>query len=553
MKIKNAAGQWTDINRNNYDEHVGNTVIKLGEGIGCVKTDDESAHEILKTAITGTDGIYTYYYFLMNLGMNRNKTTYIINESAYTVLLKGEFAITIDDSIQEGLPVFDMADLEGSRDNELSGGSLRADMDYNLIASEYFNVYSFSKYNNDYFYFDPDTMRWQVLKGYDDYNILISKKNRNYIQRDKRQIMDSMQIYLHDLKTVRVDRNKLLFKNNKVLDIMTRKVSDFDGSEFILNSLNANWYDNAHDIPVPNLYMTKVLQDLTGLNVYKTEVEDRRYRDLLIYIGYMLTDMQKQNGLMMFGKSQNGKSTLAALVTHIKGSGFKPAINPLINDVHYLSGFYNERILFFDELKPVDVTDKFISIFNQLLGDDEQSIREMNKAPRKVSTNFTAMITVNEISDRFVNYRALLRRVKIMNSTFPVITNLDPSINLNDELRKQDNVDWLANIAIRRFIDNDYRIDNLFVADMAKWIYELNHVAKSYLDVLIKEGYIDEDLQFIKDDSIFKMEQSQVNDLNKQLGYRGDIAVFDEQINIVFQFVLGTNDMSCVNGGITWR
>ena len=230
-----------------------------------------------------------------------------------------------------------------------------------------------------------------------------------------------------------------------------------------------------------------------------------------------------------------------------------PAISPLLTDVHYLSGFFNERILFFDELKPVEVTDKFISIFNQLLGDDEQSIREMNKAPRKVSTNFTAMITVNEISDRFVNYRALLRRVKIMNSTFPVITNLDPSINLNDELRKQDNVDWLANIAIRRFIDNDYRIDNLFVADMAKWIYELNHVAKSYLDVLIKEGYIDEDLQFIKDDSIFKMEQSQVNDLNKQLGYRGDIAVFDEQINIVFQFVLGTNDMSCVNGGITWR
>ena len=553
MKIKDPVGKWVNVNKTTYENFLGPTECQLGEGVGCIKTDDPRAEERIKSAVTGSDGVFTYYYFMMTLGANKNKTTYIINEHAYTILLKGETPINIDDNMSEGLPVFHISALEGDKENSMSGGSFGTELDYNLLASEYFGAYSFVRYNDEVYYFHPQKFRWQILKTYDDYNILISAKNRNYVQKDKRQIMDSMQIYLDQLENKTLNKDLLLFKNNKVLNIVTREVTDFDGSQFILKSLNANWYESASEIPEPDYYMTKVLKDLTGMNIYKTEVEERRYEDLLTYLGYILTDMQKQNGLMMFGKSQNGKSTLAALMTHIKGSGFKPAIGPLINDAFYTSGFYNERILFFDELKPVEVTDKFISVFNQLLGDEKQSIREMQKSPRTVNTNFTAIITVNELSAEFVTYRALLRRVKIMNSTFPVVTNLTPTLNLNDALREQHNVDWLANTAIRKFMNNDYRIDNLFVDDMSNWIYKLNPIARKYLKMLIADKYINEDLKLIVSEEVFKTEQSQLSDLHIHFKYTGDVAVFDEQINIVFQFVLGLNDLSCVNGGITWR
>lgn len=552
MRIKNSLGKWIEVGRKNYEEHIGATVCDLGEGTMCIKTDNPSAKDMLKTQVVGHDDVYSYYYFTTDLSRSKNGTAHVIDGYKYVIMLKGEAPIDIDETVSEGLPLFSMTMLEGDRNNEIEGGS-NSEMDYNLIAAEYFGAYSYAKYNEEYYYFNTIRQRWQILRSYDDYNILISQKNRNYIQKDKRQIMDSMQIYLSELESKTLNRNLLLFQNNKVFNIMSGEVTDFDGSQFILNSLNANWHENINDIPEQSYYLKKVLNDLTGVNIYKTEVEDKRYEDLLIYLGYILTDMQKQSGLMMFGKSQNGKSTLAALITHIKGSGFKPAIAPLLSDAHYTSGFYNDRVLFFDELKPVEVTDKFISIFNQLLGDDEQSIRELNKAPRTVRTNFTAIITVNEISHQFVTYRALLRRTKIMNSTFPVVTNLPPSLNLNDELRKQDNLDWLANTAIRKFIKNDYRIDNLFVSDMAEWIYKLNPTAKKYLDMLRLEGYINEAFELIVEEHIFKTEHSQQEMLHKQLAYSGDLTVFDEQINIALQFVLGINDMTSVGGNITWR
>lgn len=553
MKIKDTFDKWVDVTRGNYEEFLGETTVNLGEGVGVVKTDDPDAAERLKTAVTGTDGTFNYYYYYMNLGKNKNGTAYIINGYAYTILMKGETPIEIDDNMAEGLPVFKIAYLENQDSEEGFEGSSRQEHDYNLLAYEYFGAYSFVKYNEEIYYFHPEKYRWQLLKEYPDYNILISLKNKNYVQRDKRQIMDSMQIYLHQLEPVSLNKNLLLFKNNKVLNIITQEVTEFDGTQFILNTLNANWYELESEIPAYDYYLDKLLRDLAGWNIYRTPVEEKRYHDLLRYLGYIFTDMQKQNGLMLYGKSQNGKSTLAALAVHIKNSGFKPAIQPLLNDVHYISGFYNDRILFFDELKKDHVTDKFVSVFNQLLGDDRQSIRPLNHAPITVDTNFTAMITVNEISDEWVTYRALLRRIKIMKSTFQVVTNLPPNVNLNDELRKQNNVDWLANTAIRSFIANNYRIDNLFVDDMSELIYKQNLTARKYLDILKELKYIDDGLNLIVDTETFKSEQSQINHLNKDLKYVGDLTTFDEQINIVFQFVLGINDMSCVNGGITWR
>lgn len=550
MKIKNPMNKWVDINKTNYDEYIGLTVCQLGESVGCIKTDDPNAPERLKTSITGIEGVYTYYYFLMNLGANKNKTSYIIDNHAYTVLLKGECPIEITDDMVEGLPVFSLDFLENK---EVGSTGSFSELDYNLLAREYFESFSYVKYNDDFYYFHPNKFRWQLLKEYEDYNILISLKNRNYLSRDKRQIKDSMQIYLDTLENKTLNKNLLLFKNNKVLDIISGDVTEFDGTAFILKGLNANWYEHDRDIPKPGFYMEKVLKDLTGWNIYKTPAVEKRYNDLLTYIGYILTDMQKQNGLMMFGKSQNGKSTLAALIVYIKNSGFMPDINPLINDIHYTSGFFNERVLFFDELKPIMITEKFVGIFNRLLGNQRLSVREMGKSPRTVNTNFTAIMTVNEISEEFVTYRALLRRIKIMTSTFPVVANLPPDINLTDELMKQETVDWLANISIRKFKGNAFRIDNLFTEDIADWIYKLNKVAKRYLKQLQQEGYIDKHLQLIKDSNTFKMEQSQLTDLHLHFKWTGDIAVFDEQMNIVFQFVLNMNDMSCVNGGITWR
>jgi hypothetical protein len=550
MKIKNPINKWVDINKTNFDEYIGVTVCQLGESIGCIKTDDLDAAERLKTAITGTDGVSTYYYFLMTLGANKNKTSYILGNHAYTILLKGEYPIEITADLAENLPIFNIEFLE----DKVEGASgSHSELDYNLLAREFYESYSYVRYNGEIYFFHPSKFRWQMLSGYDDYNILISLKNRNYVRRDKSQIMDSIQIYFDALVDRTLNKNLLLFKNNKVLDLVSNKVSDFDGSQFILKGLNANWYEHIADIPLPGFYLTKVLKDLTGCNIYKTSAEDRRHSDLLTYIGYMLSDLQKQNGLMMFGKSQNGKSTLASLITHVKNSGFMPEVKPLLNDIHYTSGFFNERVLFFDELKPALVDEKFVGTFNKLIGNQKLSIRSMNSKPTTVNTNFTAVITVNEISSEFVTYRALLRRVKIMTSTFPVVTNLPPDINLLDELIKQESVDWLANTCIRKFQANKFRIDNLFKKDIADWIYKLNKTAKKYLKLLMNDKYIDKDLNLLVAPRTFKMEQSQLSNLHKQFKWMGDISTFDEQLNIVFQFVLNMGDVSCVNGGITWR
>ena len=365
--------------------------------------------------------------------------------------------------------------------------------------------HSFKRYNDDYYFFHPLKFRWQTLRNYDDYNILISLENRNYVRRDKTQIMDSLQIYLDELTNISIDKDLLLFENNKVLNIMTREVTDFDGSQFILKSINANWYEDEKDIPKKDFYLTKVLNDLCNINDYSKEADHQRKKDLIIYLGYMLTEMQKQSGLVLFGKAQNGKSTVARLISIIKGSSFNIEVNNLVNDGFYMSGFYNERILFIDELKPKMVTEEFVSKFNKLLGNTHHSVRPMQKEPRTVYTNFTAIITANEVSPQFFTNRALLRRIKIMNSMFPVVTNLPPDINLDDELQKSHNKDWLTNIAIRSFMDNNYSIDNLFTEDIKWWIGTNNDIAERFVKLLVSDGLIDDDYEIIDKDDYYSV------------------------------------------------
>lgn len=536
---------WINLTEYNYKEYIGlNCFVKLEQGIMAVKTEDPNP--VFDSHITGIDDRFVYFYFIHDLAKQNNGKTIIYNDYVYTYMLRGEAPITISEDILDKLPVF-------KTPNELRKEE-KEKLDYNLIAQSYFLNNDYKKYNDDIYYFHPHKGRWCPLKTYDDYNILISLKDRTYLKRDKTQIIDSMAIYLDTLVNEEINEDLLLFKNDIVFNIKTKESFPFDGKMFILNSMEANWYEDEDKIPKADYYLDKVLKDICGINDYSSEVEEQRLKDFIIYIGYMLTEMHKQSGITLFGKSQNGKSTMARLISKIKNSSFNVDVNAFVNDKFYMSGFYNERILFIDELKPKQVDDAFISAYNKLLGGNSHSIRPMQKEPRTVKTNFTTIITANEISPKFFTNRALLRRNKIMNSMHPVVTNLDPKINLDDEVQKQNNMDWLANHSIRMFIENDYRIDNLFIHDIRTWIYEYNKIANKFLNQLQKDGLIDENNNPY-DVSDFKISVSQLDNIYEDLGLNtdNDPTYIDEQITIALHYVLAMNDMNCSNGQILWR
>ena len=142
-----------------------------------------------------------------------------------------------------------------------------------------------------------------------------------------------------------------------------------------------------------------------------------------------------------------------------------------------------------------------------------------------------------------------------MNSMFPVVTNLPPNINFDDELQKQDNIDWLANHAIRAFIKNDYRIDNLFVDDIKWWLSSNNVIVKKFLTMLKDDGLVDDKWNMIVDREDFMNIVSQFEDLKKDLNVRKTIdpVYFDEQINIAFMYVLFTPELSSKDGSVIWR
>lgn len=545
IKFKNAKKP-VELNSENYELFGEETAI-LGQGICCVKTDETIGKSVVDSKVRGKEGDFNYFYFMTTLSTRNNDKTFIVRGKRYVLKMTGETPLTVTDKVLESLPVLDMTAFNTESDNV-------ADLDPDEQAKQYIAKYKYTKYNDDVYWFDVDKHIWVALKTYDDYNILISKSNRKFVKAEKNQIMNSMQIYLYDLENVSLDKNLLLFKNDKVLNIQTQEVNDFDGSQFIINRLNANWYENG-DYPEKDFYLTKVLNDVCGININANMSEAKmRYADLMIYLGYMLTDMEKQSGIILYGKAQNGKSTIARLISKVKGSAFNVNVKTLLSDAHYTAGFYNDRILFIDELKPAMINDEFVSKYNQLLGNRTHSIREMQKAPRTVLTNFATIATANEMSNQFFTNRALLRRTKVMNSMFPVVTNLPSNINLDDEVQKQNNLDWLANYTIRQFINNNYDISRAFNYDIKKWLAEENPTVNVFMRYLVAIGLITPDHEIVGSEEEFKRKLSMLPPLDKILIFdrKYDWSSFDEQINIVFQFVFHMTELSCLGSIIRW-
>lgn len=547
MQIKHShAKKAIELTAENFSLFGSETAI-LGQGVCCIKTDADPDKSVVKSLVTGQDESFTYFYFMTTLSTRNNDKTFIVKGKRYILKTTGETPLTVTANVIKPLPLLDLSKFN---DDEGSDG----DVDPDELAKQYVAKYKYTKYNDDVYFFDTDKQIWVRLKTYDDYNILISKSNRKFVKAEKTQIMDSMQIYLYELENTQLDKNLLLFKNNKVLNIQTQQVNDFDGTQFIINRLNANWYENG-DYPEKDYYLTKVLNDICGININANLAEaNQRYSDLMIYLGYMLTDMEKQSGIILYGKAQNGKSTIARLISKVKNSAFNVDVKTLLNDAHYTAGFYNNRILFIDELKPKMINEEFVSKYNQLLGNRTTSIREMQKEPRTVYTNFASIVTANEISDQFFTNRALLRRTKVMNSMFPVVSNLPPNVNLDDEVQKQSNMDWLANYTIRAFINNNYDISHLFKYDIKKWLGEQNPTANVFLRYLVAIGLIDVNHNIIGSDEDFKRKLSMLRPLNKTLIFAPnyDWSSFDEQINIVFQFVFHMTELSCLNSIVRW-
>lgn len=524
--------------------------VVLGQGICAIKTTADVKDTVVRSHVKGFEDGYTYLYFITDLSTRTHNKTYIVDGHRYILQMTGNTPVSLNDKSHIELPILDEDELK----KKPQGKGDTVVLDANEWAQKFMAQYKYTKYNDDIFFFDQDFQIWKKLSSYDDYNILISKHIKTMERAEKAQIMDSMQIYLYGIENVELDKNLLLFKNNKVLNIITGKVNDFDGTQFIINRLEANWYEDG-DYPDKDMYLTKVLHDICGMNINANMTESkRRYDDLILFLGYMLTDMEKQVGIILYGKAQNGKSTVARLISKAKGSAFNIAIKPLINDPHYTSGFYNDRILFIDELKPSMVTEDFVSKYNQLLGNRTQSIREMQKAPRSVTTNFVTIMTANEISNQFFTNRALLRRTKVMNSMFPVVTSFPPHINLDDEVQKQDNIDWLVNHCIRAFIDNGYDISKTFDYDIGKWLSTLNPTVTEFMKYLVDIGLIDRDHNIIGDEMDFKRKLSMLRSIKDDmiLPDRYDWESFDEQINIAFQFVFHMTELSCLGSIIRW-
>lgn len=548
MRIKNAnTKKPIELTTDNYKLFDKEEAV-LGQGICCIKTSAPLKDTVMRSHVKGSDESYNYLYFITNMSTRNNEKTFIVGSHTYVLLMTGQAPITVNEKTIKLLPVLDLSVFD--KKQTVEGDKVDPDE----IAKEYIARYQYVKYNDDVYFFDPDKQIWVALKQYEDYNILISKTNKKYIKSQKNQIMDSMQIYLYDLENVQLDKNLLLFKNNKVLNIQTKEVNDFDGSQFIINRLNANWYEDG-EYPDKDWYLTKVLKDVCGVNINANLTEARqRHQDLLIYLGYMLTDMEKQSGIILFGKAQNGKSTIARLISRVKGSSFNINVRTLLNDPHYSAGFYNDRILFIDELKPSMITEDFVSRYNQLLGNRTHSIREMQKAPRTVMTNFVTIATANEMNNEFFTNRALLRRTKIMNSMFPVVANLPPNINLDDEVQKQDNLDWLANHCIRAFIDNGYDISKLFDYDIKKWLASQNPTVSTFMRYLVEIELIDVNHNIIGSETDFKRKLSMIRSLKSDLVFDRyyDWSSFDEQINIAFQFIFHMSELSCLGTIVRW-
>lgn len=511
------------------------------------------------TKVRGRDKEHFYYFFQSALhpGQNHNKGFFIDNEYC-RLMLKESAPCDTPKELAAGIPMFprDILKQKEEDDNETADD----------LAQEYLKYYTFKRYNNTFYYFNPETQEWRELniKDYETFNLMISMRTKRYSQKLKRAIMDSLIPYLYDPKHVdevtSLKTNLLLFKNKRVLDLNTMKSRPFTANDFIFHILDANWYDDDSDEIrniQPNQYLKALLDGVSG--VRKDDETDvwakQRREDLLSYIGYTLTNERKEaSTLIMFGTGRNGKTTLARLIYDIKASSFTMELETFLTDAHYSAGFYNKRMLFFDELQSGAVNDKFIGKFKALTGNDVINIRPMQKEPYDVSTNFVTYITTNALSPEFFTDRALTRRIKVMNAMKPAPDWHDPRDNFTEGVRQQVNKDWLANHCIRKFVKEGFDISPLFTYDMKEWAVQQNAPIRDLLTAWKIANWADYhgNLNIRNDDLIhllmtssggLKQMSSGKNPMMEQATQH-----FDEQMNLFMINLLNLKGVRCSGG-----
>lgn len=548
-------------------------LIKLTPPIVAVKGDKPSDILSAATKVVGQDADGCFYYFFqsnLHVGQNHNRG-FFIEGDYYKLLMKETAPCSTFLEFKNVLPIFDKNLFK--YDDKISKDAADDDKSADDLARHYLKHYKFKRYNNTFFYFNPEIREWCGLniKDYDTFNIMLSMHTRKFSAKTKRAIMDSLIPYLYDEKYVEhikeVNSNLLLFKNKRVLDIRTMKSRPFSENDFIYHMLDANWYDDGTDelkMVKPNKYLEALINGVSGIRVNDNNNGDlytkQRREDLLSYIGYTLTNETKEaSTLILYGTGRNGKTTLSRLIYDIKNSSFSMRVEKFLNDTHYGAGFYNKRMLFFDELQKEQVTDQFIGEYKALTGSNVLNIRPIQKEPYDVQTNFVTYITTNAVSELFLKDRALARRIKILNATKPAPLWSNPKDDFNKGVKEQVNKDWLANYCIRKFVQEEgCDISGLFTYDMKTWAVNHNNYIRDLLTAWKTIGWFNYqgDPFIFTDDLIhliltasggmFQMSKGRVGDFNENDLY------FDEQMNLLFINLLNLPNTRCEQGYVRY-
>lgn len=534
-------------------------LIELAPPLTVIQTPVELKELEEMSKVRGKDKDHFYYFFQSALhpGQNHGKG-FFVNNQYCRLLLKESAPCDTPEELAVGIPMLPRDILKQKEED----GSETADD----LAQEYLKYYTFKRYNNTFYYFNPETQEWRELniKDYETFNLMISMRTKRYSQKLKRAIMDSLIPYLYDPKHVdevtTLKSNLLLFKNKRVLDLNTMKSRPFTANDFIFHTLDANWYDDDSDEIKniqPNAYLKALLDGVSG--VRKDDETDiwakQRREDLLSYIGYTLTNERKEaSTLIMFGTGRNGKTTLARLIYDIKASSFTMELETFLTDAHYSAGFYNKRMLFFDELQSGAVNEKFVGKFKALTGNDVINIRPMQKEPYDVSTNFVTYITTNALSPEFFRDRALTRRIKVMNAMKPAPDWHDPRDNFSNGVRKQVNKDWLANHCIRKFVKEGFDISGLFTYDMKEWAVQQNNTIRDLITAWKIADWADYHGNLsVRNDDLIHLLMTSSGGIKQMSSGKSPVMEpathhFDEQMNLFMINLLNLKSVRCSGG-----
>ena len=239
---------------------------------------------------------------------------------------------------------------------------------------------------------------------------------------------------------IQIDTDYVNFKNG-LLDLKNNKFIPHTPDIFTINQLNVNYIE---DFKEDNEDVNKYIDDISN------HVPERN-KALLQIIGYSMTTRNNiQKFIIFFGPTaSNGKSTLVKIIISIIGRE-----NVSHKDIQTFTQQFGANGIQFKQLNIVaEMSQKRIkdtSVFKSTISGDifESAVKYQN------STNITAYIkhifTANELplvddkTDGFyrkVNLLLFDNKFNVKTSTFNV-----------DEFRTQANLDYLANLAIRKYL-----------------------------------------------------------------------------------------------------